>query len=309
MGVNPATAPEPPARRAPSEDWPHVGLFCRVQDALASLPGHFRSETVISGINATDIFTLNAALGATIEDQMVESLNNARDIWDPQGHYRMYEFTRQAQTFPDVLLRRFAPDDNEPAILMGIELKGWYLLAKEGEPSFRFQVTPSACNPQDLIVVVPWVLANVLSGSPKVFRPYIELARYAAEHRNYHWEHVRQAKKSSAVRLATGVTPYPRKSDRICDEPASDTGGNFGRFARTGIMDAYLEEARRELVRGIEAKHWLAFFKAFQDNAPSKAVEAAIDRAAQAVVQGRAPSDRAAHVETILAALHALVSG
>ncbi|MBM4032105.1 MAG: hypothetical protein FJ291_10005 [Planctomycetes bacterium] len=309
MSAKPPAPPEPPARQPPSRDWPHFELFCRVKDALASLPGHFRSETVISGINATDIFTLNAALGATIEEQVVESLNNAREIWDPQGRYRMYEFTRQAQTFPDVLLRRFAPDPGEPAILMGIELKGWYLLAKEGEPSFRFQVTPSACNPQDLIVVVPWVLANVLSGSPKAFRPYIELARYAAEHRNYHWQHVREAKKASTVRLATGVTPYPRKSDRICDEPASDAGGNFGRFARTGIMDSYLEEARCELVRGIEARHWLTFFKAFQDNASSKAIEAAIERAARAVAESQAPTDRAAHVETILAALRALVSG
>ena len=32
------------------------------------------------------------------------------------------------------------------AIAMGIELKGWYLLSKEGVGSFRFQVTPAACS-------------------------------------------------------------------------------------------------------------------------------------------------------------------
>jgi hypothetical protein len=279
-----------------------------VKDAVAALPAYFRSETTISGINATDIFTLNAPLGATIEEQVVESLNQARDIWDQQGRYRMYHFVRQAQAFPDVLLRRFAETGDEPSILMGVELKGWYLLAKEGEPSFRFQVTPDACNPQDLIVVVPWALANVLSGTPKVFRPYIELARYAAEYRNYHWQSVREAKESASIRLAQGVGPYPQKSDRICDKPVADSGRNFGRFARTGIMDAYLEEARSELVRGIEAKHWLAFFKAFQDNAAVEAVEQALERIARSVAEETLDSERAAHVHTILTALQALLS-
>ena len=39
---------------------------------------------------------------------------------------------------------------------MGIELKGWYVLAKEKEPSFRYKVTPAVCAPADLLVVVPW---------------------------------------------------------------------------------------------------------------------------------------------------------
>ena len=51
---------------------------------------------------------------------------------------------------------------------------------KEGEPSFRFTVSPTVCNPQDLMVVVPWVLSNVLSGSPEVFVPYIKSAKYIA---------------------------------------------------------------------------------------------------------------------------------
>lgn len=41
-----------------------------------------------------------------------------------------------------MLLRRASDGD----ILFGIELKGWYLLAKEREPSLRFQVTEAACD-------------------------------------------------------------------------------------------------------------------------------------------------------------------
>jgi len=83
---------------------------------------------------------------------------------------------------------------------MGIELKGWYLLAKEGEPSFRFQVTPRACAIQDLVVVVPWELINVISGKPQVFAPYVENARYAAEYRNYHWQHVRTSDSDNRIK-------------------------------------------------------------------------------------------------------------
>lgn len=70
-------------------------------------------------------------------------------------------------------------------------MKGWYLLAKEGEPSFRFRITSAACAKQDLIVIVPCVLDNVISGSPILYEPFIESARYAAEYRNYHWQHLR----------------------------------------------------------------------------------------------------------------------
>src|SRR4030095_5732278 len=115
-----------------------------------------------------------------------------RTVWDPQSRYVQYSFVRQAQTFPDVLLRRAVEGDAAP--LLGVELKGWYLLAKEAEPSFRFSVTPSACAPQDLIVVVPWALTNVISGSPTVFTPFIESAQYAAKYRNYHWQYLREAK-------------------------------------------------------------------------------------------------------------------
>lgn len=74
--------------------------------------------------------------------------------------------------FPDVrLVRRGA--SGTPDIALGIELKGWFLLAREGEPSFRFQTTPAACADHDLLVVLPWHLDNVLAGSPVVAEPWV----------------------------------------------------------------------------------------------------------------------------------------
>jgi hypothetical protein len=297
-----------PTRQLPDEKWSHCALYKRVREALFSLPLHFRTQTNIEGISAIDIFTLNSALGATIENQVVNTLNLMRPVWDPDGAYRQFAFVRQAQAFPDVLLRRMSEGPaTGDGVLLGIELKGWYLLAKEAEPSFRFQVTPSACASQDLIVVVPWALTNVISGSPMVFSPYVESARYAAEYRNYHWQHLREAKGDSSIKQPAGVRPYPRKSDPIADEPASDKGGNFGRFARTGLMDEYLGRAKEELLAGIKAEHWLGFFKIFQDHRDPATIRQEIEKLRQKVQSSAAPRNRADTAMAVLQAVEQLI--
>ena len=268
-------APVEPPKKPPDKNWFGYEVYQRVREALFALPTYFRSETSIEGILATDIFTLNAAFGATIEDQVVSTLNQMREVWDPDEKYIFYRFVRQPQTFPDVLLRREASETNAVGdeILLGIELKSWYLLAKEGEPSFRFQVTPAACAQQDLIVVVPWALNNVIAGYPKIFSPYVELAKYAAEYRNYHWKYIRKTKSNTEITIAEDISPYPQKSDKISDNPVYDGGNNFGRFARTGIMDSYLERAKGESLCGIAAEHWLHFFKIFQEHRDADSIK------------------------------------
>ena len=255
----PSELPPPPEEKLP-QDWEHFELYQNVRSAIATPPAYFRTETRISGINVTDLQTLNTALGATIEEQVVTTLNAIRHVWDPDERYSLYSFVRQSQTFPDVLLKRAADNDT----LLGIELKGWYLLAKEGEPSFRYKVTPAACAEVDLVVVVPWVLAQVISGSPVVFDPYMVSARFAAEYRNYHWQYLKQARIDRTIRSPEKVHPYPVKQDQIADVALGDPG-NFGRFSRTGIMNDYLAEMRRRMLCGIRIEHWLYFMQAFQE--------------------------------------------
>ncbi|MBV8054987.1 MAG: hypothetical protein JO071_07080 [Deltaproteobacteria bacterium] len=146
---------------------------------------------------------------------------------------------------------------------MGIELKGWYILAKEGEPSFCFTASPRVCNPWDLIVVIPWGLSNVLSGSPVVYSVFVDLARYTAERRNYYWQHERQTSQDTSIILAMGVIPYPAKSAQIADRPVWDAGGNFGRLARYGIMEEYVQQTMETELRGVPARQWLRFFKTY----------------------------------------------
>lgn len=251
-------APPPPRRVPPDpKQWQHVDLYRCVRDAVVAIPSYFKSETYIAGINATDLHTLNSVLGATIEDHTVSTLNAMRGVWDPLHLFGDCAFVRQPQTFPDVLLRRGAAGGD---ILMGIELKGWYVLAHEREPNFRFTVTPAACAPVDLLVVVPWALSHVISGTPLMFDPFVEEARYAAEYRNHWWQYGRKAKGKAGLLHPANAKPYPNKSDRIDDRPEEDGGGNFGRFARTGLMDDYTKAIITENLCGVPISRWLDFF-------------------------------------------------
>lgn len=280
--IDPPTSPPPsPSRHLPGSEDPHRRLYENVREAVSSVPIHFRTETHISGIMATDLHTLNTVLGATIEEQVVRTLNLTRSSWDPEDEYPLCSFVRQAQTFPDVLLRKSSTGE----VLLGIELKGWYLLAKEAEPSLRFQVSPAACSDRDLIVVVPWVLSNVISGSPILFEPFVESARYAAEFRNHHWAHVRKSSLDASIAMPKSVEPYPSKSDAILDVPASDRGGNFGRLARTGLMDTYMSRLNHIQLCGIDTGYWRDFLKIFQDHTDDAAVRKALDRLRQKVLK------------------------
>lgn len=246
-----------PSRQGPQKSSENYELWEGVRQALLGLPEHFKSTLSISGIRATDIFTFGEVLGATIELEVVRTLNQERQAWDPHGKYSRYSFVGQPETFPDVLLQ----DTAKGQTVMGVELKSWYLLAKEGEPSFRFIVTPQACAPQDLLVVVPWALSYVVAGSPMVFKPFLDLARYAAEYRNYWWKEVRQAEGDSQIESPKNVHPYPKGRDETSDKPLEDKGKNFGRIARIGLMDGYVKTLHDLDLLGIKAAAWREFFK------------------------------------------------
>jgi hypothetical protein len=296
--------PSPPRRALPDPSWEHAALYRSVREAIATLPVYFRTETHISGVMATDLHTLNTVLGATIEEQVVRTLNLIRTTWDPDGRYALYSFVRQPQTFPDVRLRKASAEET----LMGVELKGWYLLAKEGEPSLRFQATAAACTPQDLIVVVPWVLGNVISGSPILFEPFLESARYAADFRNYHWQFVRKTAQDATIEIPRHAQPYPSKADQILDKPRSDSGGNFGRLARTGMMDAYMAKLNEVSLCGIKTAFWREFLKAFQESTTDSQARAALDRLRLRVQQATdLPSPKAQAASTIIAELEKLL--
>ncbi len=227
--------------------------------ALEAVPMHFSSTINIEGLSAIDLFSLNTLLGGAIETQTVATLNAMRSIWDPEGRWVNYEFKRYAESFPDVRLER----NNGDKPLIGIELKGWYLLAKECEPSFRFRASADAMTIWDIIAVFPWSLSNVISGSPMLKRPYIEQAKYAADMRTYYWEH----RSATAQQVQhPGTHPYPEAGSSYSDIVNDDAGGNFGRIARVnGLMDSWVNETLTIPLAGIDARWWIQFFKLFAE--------------------------------------------
>lgn len=242
--------------------------------ALRAVPTHFSSTINIEGLSATDLFSMNTLLGGAIEDQTVSTLNATRAIWDPTGRWADYEFKRYAESFPDVRLET----GDSPQPLIGIELKGWYLLAKEEAPSFRFKASANAMTVWDLIAVFPWSLSNVISGTPILDYPYIEQAKYAADLRTYYWEHRSKAAKP-VEHPETG--PYPEAGSAYSDIVHDDRGGNFGRIARVhGLMDDWITDCMDIKLAGISVKWWVRFLKLFDERGDERVIKTRLEHLA-----------------------------
>ena len=63
----------------------------------------------------------------------------------------------------------------------------------------------------------------------------------------------------------------------IADRPASDSGGNFGRFARTKVMNSYIKELFDDKLAGIPLWAWQKFFSLFTESQTNKDVLRGID--------------------------------
>ncbi len=257
--------PPPPEPPELDDNDPRTKLRDNLMSVLAGLPSFFEFDSTFAGINATDLHSLNTLLGTSIEAQVVKALNQQRKVWDPDDEWPGYAFERQSQRFPDVLLTRRL-SGGAPEIALGIELKGWFLLAKEGMPSFRFETTPGACSDHDLLVCLPWHLDNVLAGQPVAADPYVVSAKWAAEYRNHWWEFIRDTKSDAGIKSPAAATPYPSSIDNIHDVPNYDGGGNFGRLARSPVlMGDWVREAHKTEVLGIPIGDWFSFLRQHTD--------------------------------------------
>lgn len=268
---------------------PKAQLQAGVQKALLALPSRFMFRQTIEGIDATDLHSLSTFLGASIETEMVRSLNGLTAVWDPDNRWAGYTFERSAQSFPDVRLIRRQIDQAD--IALGVELKGWWMLAKEGRPNLRYQVAPAACTEYDLVCVVPWHLDNAVSGSAVAVTPWVESARYAADWRDYWWEHVRDAKGTDAsVEYPVDAHPYPEKADRVTAKPAYDGGGNYGRLPRCRpLMDDFRLSTMETRILGIEARAWVAFLSLHTERKSRDQVVASLQRSLRNRQRGTAP--------------------
>jgi hypothetical protein len=114
--------PSAPKRAGLPEGDRRTKLVTNVREAIRALPFYFESKTVIEGLDASDLFSLNSVLGGTIEVQTVSTLNRIRNVWDPDNEWAEYGFERFSQTFPDV--RLISRRDVAATPVLGMELKG-----------------------------------------------------------------------------------------------------------------------------------------------------------------------------------------
>lgn len=232
-----------------------------------SLPAECRIDNTYSGILATDLFCLNTLLGSMIEGKVVSYLNSHRHLWD-DGTWKEYHFIRSNESFPDVRLVKVTDTKN---IVLGIELKSWFILSKEGEPSFRYRTASEACDKGDLLCIVPWYLSDAVCGNPVLLSPWIFSAKAAAEATKRHWVYFRQTDTplsltQRGLEVPKGIKPYMENArDKTNYKPMLDGGNNFGRLARTGIMDDFVNETLMTDILGIPANNWRLFLKAHTD--------------------------------------------
>lgn len=299
---------ELPERYPMPEDDERTELRNGVVRALYAIPMHFTSTINIEGLDATDLFSVNTLLGGAIETQTVAILNSMRSIWDPFGKWTDKEFRRYPESFPDV---RLVGSGNDANPLIGIELKGWYILSKEAEPSLRYKASADAMTPWDILCCVPWGLSNVLSGEPVAYSPYIEQAKYAADMRTYYWNHRAGDNPNRDCTINHPICePYPKPGSAYIDVPAQDGGGNFGRIARVpGLMKEWVTDTLSIKLAGIEAGYWVSFLSLFKEGTPKEEIKRGIKNIAKAVEKTKVESQEdLLRAEEIICHLEALVS-
>ena len=244
-----------------------------------SLPSACTIENRYSGIMATDLFSLNTLLGSMIENKVVLFLNSHRHLWD-NGIWTDYHFIRSSESFPDV---RLVKKVSGGEVVLGIELKSWFILSREGEPSFRYRTASEACDVGDLLCIIPWFLSDAVCGYPVLTTPWVFSAKAAAEATKRYWVYERQTDKPMTLNqrgLSTpeGLKPYMVNArDKTNYKPVSDNGNNFGRLARTGIMSDFVQETLQTDILGIPADNWRLFLKAHAESNTLKLIQKKID--------------------------------
>lgn len=95
----------------------------------------------------------------------------------------------------------------------------------------------------------------------------------------------------------------------IADKPENDKGNNFGRIARTKIMDAYMKSLYRQPLSGIPLEAWQKFFTIFSEERTEQAISNEVDRLVAGLTKAGTPltNETIANISTHLAELASLL--
>jgi hypothetical protein len=67
------------------------------------------------------------------------------------------------------------------------------------------------------------------------------------------------------------------RKEQTADHAASDSGRNFGRLARSGVMDEYVKRMLDQLIAGVPARAWIDFFTKFERPSDTDTADADTD--------------------------------
>jgi hypothetical protein len=112
----------------------------------------------------------------------------------------------------------------------------------------------------------------------------------------------------ATITTAQHQTPYPNKSQKFNDEATNDSGGNFGRVARGGLMTGFIAELMALPLSGIPAKHCQAYLKIFADGAQAAAIDRGLANIKPEVVAAGVTDDKLASIDALLAAVKGIVT-
>jgi hypothetical protein len=71
--------------------------------------------------------------------------------------------------------------------------------------------------------------------------------------------------------------PYPQSKVEASDKAENDKGNNFGRIARSGLLDDYLLKIKAIDYLGIKVSHWMKFFRVMSENRTSEEIDRQLD--------------------------------
>jgi hypothetical protein len=115
-------------------------------------------------------------------------------------------------------------------------------------------------------------------------------------------QHLRQTSQDTHIEIQGKVSPYPSKAHHILDKPRYDGGGNFGRLARTGITDSYMQKLSDVQLCGIKTDYWRQFLKAFQESTTDVDVRIAFERLRRRIHQASDTASPKAHSALVIIA-------
>ena len=103
---------------------------------------------------------------------------------------------------------------------------------------------------------------------------------------------IRSGGKKSGIKMSGVTDHYPSKTQLISDEPEHDRGGNYGRFARTGLMDEYMKRLFEQELVGVPLNAWQRFLAIFTEATSIDVIHRELGLIAEAAKEGESELTR-----------------